>query len=64
MARISKYNVDISINDSDTLLSTDGDDSNKTKVITLLDLKRYIIPEGGQAGQVLKSDGQGGVYWG
>jgi len=63
MPRIIKYETDSNISDSDVLLGSDGDDNNVTKNFTVGDLKEYIIPSGGQAGQVLKSDGLGGVYW-
>lgn len=63
MPRIIKYEKDNQISDSDILLGSDGDNLNQTKNFTVGDLKAYIIPSGGQAGQVLKSDGAGGVYW-
>jgi len=63
MARIKRYDIDIQLNDDDKLLCTDASDSSKSKLITLADLKNYIIPPGGQPGQVLKSDGAGGIYW-
>lgn len=63
MPRIQRYETDSQITDSDVLLGSDGDDNNVTKKFTVADLKAYIIPSGGQAGQVLKSDGNGGVYW-
>ena len=63
MPRIQKYETDNQISDSDVLLGIDGDNSNVTKKFTVGDLKAYIIPSGGQAGQVLKSNGLGGVYW-
>ena len=63
MPRIETYVKDQQISDTDILLGSDGDDSNVTKNYTVGDLKAYIIPSGGQAGQVLKSDGLGGVYW-
>ena len=63
MPRIQKYETDNQISDSDVLLGSDGDNSNVTKKFTVGDLKAYIIPSGGQAGQVLKSNGLGGVYW-
>jgi len=63
MPRILKYDTDTSISDNDILLGSDGDNSNITKNFTVGDLRRYVIPTGGQAGQVLKSDGAGGVYW-
>ena len=64
MARISNYQLDQSIQDNDLLLASDANDSNKSKNITVGSLKSYIIPPGGTAGQVLRSDGAGGVYWG
>jgi hypothetical protein len=63
MPRIIKYETDSNISDSDVLLGSDGDNENVTKKFTVGALKAYIIPSGGQAGQVLKSDGIGGVYW-
>ena len=63
MPRIQKYETDNQISDSDVLLGSDGDNNNVTKKFTVADLKAYIIPSGGQSGQVLKSDGAGGVYW-
>ena len=63
MPRINKYTLDTNLQDGDTLLCTDVNDSNKSKVITLENLRDFIIPPGGLAGQVLKSDGNGGVYW-
>lgn len=63
MPRIFKYDLDSSVSDSDILLGSDGDNSNVTKKFTVGDLKAYIIPSGGTNGQVLKSDGNGGVYW-
>lgn len=63
MPRIEKYERDNQISDTDVLLGSDGDNNNITKKFTIGDLKVYIIPSGGQAGQVLKSDGIGGVYW-
>ena len=63
MPRILKYQKDTQITDSDILLGSDGNDLNKTKTFTIGDIRTYIIPDGGQAGQVLKSDGAGGVYW-
>ena len=63
MPRIEKYSQDNSITDSDTVLGSDADSSNETKKYTMLDIKNFVIPSGGTAGQVLKSDGNGGVYW-
>tara|TARA_R100001509_G_C4724721_1_gene167718 strand:+ start:345 stop:545 length:201 start_codon:yes stop_codon:yes gene_type:complete len=63
MPRIQSYDKDTQITDNDILLASDSNDSNKTKNISIGDLKAYIIPSGGTAGQVLKSDGAGGVYW-
>jgi len=63
MPRIAKYDKDYQISDTDILLGSDGDNNNITKNFTIGDLKTYVIPSGGQAGQVLKSDGVGGVYW-
>jgi hypothetical protein len=63
MPRIETYVKDQQISDADVLLGSDGDDNNVTKKFTVGDLKAYIIPSGGQAGQVLKSNGLGGVYW-
>jgi hypothetical protein len=63
MPRIETYVKDQQISDADVLLGSDGDNNNVTKKFTVGDLKTYIIPSGGQAGQVLKSDGLGGVYW-
>lgn len=63
MPRISKYERDNVISDNDVLLGSDGDNENETKKFTIGDLKVYIIPSGGAAGQVLKSNGSGGVYW-
>jgi hypothetical protein len=63
MPRILTYEKDQQISDTDILLGSDGDNNNITKNFTIGDLKAYIIPSGGQAGQVLKSDGIGGVYW-
>ena len=63
MPRIEKYQKDNQISDTDVLLGSDADNLNQTKTFTVGDLKAYIIPSGGQAGQVLKSDGAGGVYW-
>ena len=63
MPRIETYEKDNQISDSDVLLGSDGNNNNITKKFTIGDLKAHIIPSGGQAGQVLKSDGAGGVYW-
>ena len=63
MPRIQKYDADTQITDNDLLLSADADNANQTKNISIGDLKQYIIPTGGTAGQVLRSDGIGGVYW-
>ena len=63
MPRILSYEKDTSITDNDILLGSDGDNLNVTKNFSIGELKTYIIPSGGTAGQVLKSDGIGGVYW-
>jgi len=63
MPRITKYQSDSVISDSDVLLGSDADSDNVTKKFSISDIKTYIIPSGGTAGQVLKSDGNGGVYW-
>lgn len=63
MPRIQKYEKDDQISDNDILLASDSNSYNQTKNISIGDLKAYIIPSGGTAGQVLKSDGIGGVYW-
>lgn len=63
MPRIVIYEKDTEISDDDILLGSDGDNLNQTKTFTIGDLRQYIIPSGGVAGQVLKSDGAGGVYW-
>lgn len=63
MPRIEKYSQDANITDNDTVLGSDADNANETKKFKMLDLKNFVIPSGGTAGQILKSDGNGGVYW-
>ena len=63
MPRIEKYTQDTNITDNDTVLGSDADNANETKKFKMLDLKNFVIPSGGTAGQILKSDGNGGVYW-
>jgi hypothetical protein len=63
MPRIVKYQKDNSISDTDVLLGSDAQDNSVTKKFTIGGIRAYIIPSGGQAGQVLKSDGSGGIYW-
>ena len=63
MPRIEIYTQDNLITDNDTVLGSDADSSNETKKFKMLDIKNFVIPSGGTSGQVLKSDGNGGVYW-
>lgn len=63
MPRIEIYTQDTSITDDDTVLGSDADSANETKKYKMIDIKNFVIPSGGTAGQVLKSDGSGGVYW-
>lgn len=63
MPRIEIYTQDSSITDDDTVLGSDADSANETKKYKMIDIKNFVIPSGGTAGQVLKSDGSGGVYW-
>jgi hypothetical protein len=63
MPRINSYQSDEVISDNDILLGSDANDGSKTKTYTISSLRSFILPAGGLAGQVLKSDGQGGYYW-
>lgn len=61
--KIFSYNEDNSISSNDLLLGSDVQSSSETKTFRVTDLVTFIIPPNPQTGDVLKSDGKGGVYW-
>jgi|14BtaG_2_1085337.scaffolds.fasta_scaffold137471_2 hypothetical protein len=61
--KIFKYELDNSISDEDLLLGSDAENSSKTKTYKVQDLVTFVVPPNPQPGDILKSDGEGGVYW-
>lgn len=50
--------------ESDTKKSKLGDGSTVWANLSYLPTSSFVLPAGGQAGQALVSDGQGGCQWG